>query len=100
MKFLHLITLFATLGLVLARDFFANLGFEATLPMIGALGLAISTLLIFQGILPIIAVAILAVMVRVPEEALQQYRLDHDILLGLALTIVLFPWLRKLSYDA
>ena len=37
MKLLHAITLFATLGLALAKDFFQTLGIEATYPVIGAL---------------------------------------------------------------
>jgi hypothetical protein len=100
MKFLHALTLFATLGLALARDFFSRLGFDASLPVIGAFGLAITTLLIFRGILPVLAVAILAVIVSLPEETLQAYNVDHDILLAIVLTIVLYPWLRKLAHDS
>ena len=97
MKLLHAITLFATLGLALARDFFQTLGFEATYPLIGALGLAVTTLLIFRGIIPIIAVGLLLVMVSLPGDYLQQYSLNHDLLLAIALTIVAYPWIKRIA---
>ncbi len=97
MKFLHAVTLFATLGLALARDMFLALGIEATYPVIGALRLAVTTLLIFRGILPVIGVAILLVMVSFPPETLQQYHLDHDLLLAAVLTVVVYPWIRRIA---
>jgi hypothetical protein len=97
MKFLHAVTLFATVGLALARDFFVALGVQATYPMIGALGLAVSTLLIFRGLLPIFAIAILLLMFALPVEVLATYSLDHDLLLATALTIVAYPWIRKIA---
>ncbi len=97
MKFLHAVTLFATLGLALAKDFFLALGIEATYPVIGAFGLAVTTMLIFRGLLPMIAVAILLVMVALPTEALQQYHLSHDLLLAAVLTIIMYPWIRRIA---
>jgi hypothetical protein len=97
MKLLHALTLFATLGLALARDLFSSLGFEASYPAIGAFGLALTTLLIFRGLLPLLAIAILLIMVTFPAAALQQYSLDHDILLAAVLTIVVYPWIRKIA---
>jgi hypothetical protein len=99
MKFLHAVTLFATLGLALARDFFQTLGFEATYPVIGALGLAVTTLLIFRGIVPIIAVAILLLTVSMPAEVLAQYSLSHDLVLAIVLTIVAYPWIRRIAHN-
>jgi multisubunit Na+/H+ antiporter MnhG subunit len=99
MKLLHVITLFATIGLALARDFFARLGFEASYPMIGAFGLAVATLMIFRSGLAVIAVGVLAVMVSLPEARLQEYGLDHDILLAAVLLIVIYPWIRKLAAE-
>lgn len=99
MKFLHAVTLFATLGLALARDFFLTLGIEASYPVIGALGLAVTTLLIFRGVVPLLAVAILLVMVSVPGNFLQQYNLSHDLLLAIVLTIIAYPWIRRIAHD-
>jgi hypothetical protein len=96
MKLLHALTLFATLGLALARDFFEQLGFHADLPVIGALGLAMTTLLIFRGLVPLLAVTILLVLVRMPE-ILTQYNLDPDVLLASAMCIVLYPWLKRIA---
>lgn len=97
MKFLHAVTLFATLGLALAKDFFLAFGIEATYPVIGAFGLALTTLLIFRGLLPLIAVAILLVIVSMPAEVLQEYSLSHDLLLAIVLTIVVYPWIRRIA---
>lgn len=97
MKLLHAITLFATLGLALAKDFFQTLGIEATYPVIGALGLAVTTLLIFRGLVPLIAVAVLLLMVSLPGDMLQQYNLSHDLILAVVLTIVAYPWIRRIA---
>jgi len=99
MKLLHVLTLFATIGLALARDFFASLGFEASYPVIGAFGLAVATLLIFRSAIVVVAVALLAVMVTLPEARLQEYGLDHDILLAAVLLIVIYPWIRKMAAE-
>lgn len=99
MKLLHVLTLFATIGLALARDFFASLGFEASYPMIGAFGLTVATLMIFRSAVVVVAVALLAVMVTLPEARLQEYGLDHDILLAAVLLIVVYPWIRKMAAE-
>jgi len=99
MKLLHVVTLFATIGLALARDFFASLGFEASYPMIGAFGLAVATLMIFRSAVTVVAVGVLAVMVSMPEARLQQYGLDHDILLAGVLLVIIYPWIRKLAAE-
>jgi hypothetical protein len=99
MKLLHAITLFATLGLALAKDFFQTIGIEATYPVIGALGLAVTTLLIFRGVMPLLGVAILLVMVSLPTDLLQQYNLSHDLLLAAVLTIVAYPWIRRIAHS-
>jgi hypothetical protein len=99
MKLLHALTLFATLGLALAKDFFQTLGFEATYPVIGAFGLAVTTLLIFRGIVPLIAVGVLLLMVSLPGDILQQYNLSHDLVLAIVLTIVAYPWIRRIAHS-
>ena len=99
MKLLHVVTLFATLGLALAKDFFLALGIEATYPVIGAFGLAATTMLIFRGLLPLVAVAILLVMVAMPADLLLQYHLSHDVLLVAVLTIVVYPWIRSIAVN-
>lgn len=99
MKLLHAITLFATLGLALAKDFFQTLGFEATYPVIGAFGLAVTTLLIFRGVVPLIAVGVLLLMVSLPGDVLQRYNLSHDLILAAVLTIVAYPWIRRIAHS-
>jgi hypothetical protein len=100
MKFLHALTLFATVGLALAREFFLKLGIQADYAVIGAIGLGLTTLLIFRGILPIVGVVILSVLVTFTPDLLAQYHLDEDMMLAAALVIILFPWIKKLVKDA
>jgi K+-transporting ATPase A subunit len=100
MKFLHALTLFATVGLALAREFFLKLGIQADYAVIGAMGLGLTTLLVFRGLLPILGVVILCLLVTFTPELLADYHLDKDMLLAAAITIILFPWLKKLVKDA
>ena len=100
MKFLHALTLFATVGLALAREFFLELGIQADYAVIGAIGLGLTTLLIFRGILPIIGVVILCLLISFKPDMLADYHLDKDMMLAAALVIILYPWIKKLVKDA
>jgi hypothetical protein len=99
MKVLYVLVLFMTLGLALSRDFFATLGYQASYPMIAAFGAALVTQLMHRSSVAILAVALLAVMVTVTRERLESYGLDHEILLALVLTTILYPWIRKVGSD-
>jgi hypothetical protein len=100
MKFLHALTLFATVGLALAREFFLGLGIQADYAVIGAIGLGLTTLLIFRGLLPIVGVVILCALISFKPDILSQYHLDKDMMLAAALVIILYPWIKKLVKDA
>lgn len=99
-KFLHAATVFFTIGLALAKEFFAQLGFHADYATIGLLGLALTTLLIFRGLLPILAVGVLAVLISLPDAMLVEWSLDRQLLQAAAITITLFPWIRRFFIDA
>ncbi len=100
MKILHIATVFFTVGLALTREFFTQLGFHANYSTIGVLGLAMTTLLIFRGIMPIIGVGILAVLISQTDATLGVMHMDRQMLEAAALTIVLFPWIRRFLIDA
>ena len=100
MKLLHAATVFFTIGLALAKEFFAQLGFHAGYNEIGLLGLALTTLLIFRGLLPILAVAMLAIMISQPDSLLLAWHLDREILQAAAITVILFPWIKRFLIDA
>jgi len=100
MKILHIATVFFTLGLALAREFFNQLGMHADYSTIGLLGLAMTTLLIFRGIWPLLSVAVLAVLVSLSDHSLSVMHMDRQMLEAAALTIVLFPWIRRFLIDA
>jgi hypothetical protein len=99
MKLLQALIIFGTIGLAFARDFLLSLGVEASYTTIVALGLALTTLLAFRGIFPIIAVLILTALVAIPQSELVAYSLDHDMLRALAIVIMLYPLIRKLATD-
>ena len=91
--------IFGTVGLAFARDFLLNLGIEASYTTIAALGMALTTLLAFRGILSVIAVLILTALVTIPQSELSAVSLDHDALRALAIVIMLYPWIKKVATD-
>jgi len=100
MKILHIATVFFTLGLALAREFFNQLGFHADYSTIGLLGLAMTTLLIFRGVWPLLSVGVLAVLVSLSDHRLAVMHMDRQMLEAAALTIMMFPWIRRFLIDA
>lgn len=99
MKLLQALIIFATVGLAFARDFLHSLGIEASYTTIVALGVALTTLLTFRGIMSVIAVVILTFLVAVPQEQLQAYSLDPDAIRALAIVIMIYPWIKKIASD-
>jgi uncharacterized membrane protein len=100
MKFLQALILFATVGLAFAQDFLVSLGIEASYTTIAALGIALTTLLVFRGIFPIIAVVILTALVTVPENQFASWNLDLDAVRALAIVIMIYPWIKKIAADS
>lgn len=99
MKFLQALIIFITVGLAFSQDFLLSLGIEATYTTIAAFGLALTTLLAFRGIVAIISVLILTLLITVPQEQLDAYNLDHDVLRAIAIVIMLYPWIKKIASD-
>lgn len=99
MKFLQALIIFVTIGLAFSHDFLLSLGIQASYTTIAALGLALTTLLAFRGIVAIVAVLILTALVTVPQEQLAAYNLDHDLLRAIAIVIMLYPWIKKIATD-
>ena len=99
MKLLHAATLFFTLGLALAREFFLQLGWHADYATIGLLGLAITTLLIFRGWVPLLAIGVLVILIGRSDAALAAWHLDRQYLQAAAVVILVYPWLRRVLLD-
>src|SRR5690349_11510398 len=99
MKLLQALIIFGTVGLAFARDFLQSLGIEASYTTIAALGVALTTLLVFRGVMSVIAVVILTFLVTVPVEQLQAYSLDPDALRALAIVVMIYPWIKKIASD-
>lgn len=100
MKFLHAATIFFTIGLALAKEFFEQIGLHADYATIGLLGIAMTTMLIFRGLVPLLAVAILCVMIGMPDVSFFDIHIDRQVMQAAAITVVLFPWIRRFLIDA
>lgn len=96
-KVLQVVALFATAGVLLAKDTLLTLGFNAETPVIIAVGLGITTMLINRSVWSILAMGLFFIMVSLPQETLDMYNLDHDMLLAAAITTLFLPWIQRLN---
>lgn len=87
--------LFATLGILLARELLFQLGIAPDYLYIGVGAMAIAALLMFRGALLIMLVGIMTLAVNLPEDMLLTYGLDKDVLLGFLLALILFPLVHR-----
>jgi hypothetical protein len=96
-KILQAIALFATAGLIYAKDFFRTLGINAESPLIIAVGLAITTMLMYRSTVSLLAMGQFGLLINLPEETLDYYRLDRDVLMAGAITTLILPWIHKMA---
>jgi hypothetical protein len=96
-KILQAIALFATAGLIYAKDFFQTLGINAESPIIIAVGLGITTMLMYRSTVSLLAMGLFGLLINLPEETLSYYSLDRDVLLAGAITTLILPWIHKMA---
>lgn len=96
-KVLQAIALFATAGLVFAKDFFGRFGIDANSPLVIALGLGITTMLMYRTWVSLLVMVLFGLLISVPETILATYNLDRDILLSVAITTLLLPWIQRIA---
>jgi hypothetical protein len=96
-KILQAIALFATAGLIYAKDFFRTLGINADSPLIIAVGLGITTMLMYRSTVSLLAMGLFGLLINLPEETLAYYSLDRDLLLAGAITTLILPWIHKMA---
>lgn len=97
-KLLQAIALFATAGLVFAKDFFANFGIDANSPLVIATGLGITTMLMYRTTVSLLVMVLFGIMISLPEATLENYNLDRDLLLAFAITTLFLPWIQRLTH--
>ena len=98
-KILQAIALFATAGLVFAKDFFTRFGIDADSPLVIAIGLGITTMLMYRTALSLLVMVLFGIMISLPESVLENYRLDRDILLAAAICTLLLPWIQRIAKE-
>jgi hypothetical protein len=87
------ILVFITIGISLSVIFLDQFGLERHYLFIGLGALVITSLVAFRGPLLIAMILILSLTINMPEEFLQQYYLDRDILIIIVIMMVIFPLL-------
>lgn len=96
-KILQAIALFATAGLVFAKDFFARFGINADSPLVIAIGLGITTMLMYRTWVSLLVMVLFGIMISLPETTLDTYNLDRDLLLAAAICTLLLPWIQRIA---
>jgi hypothetical protein len=96
-KVMQAIALFATAGLVFAKDFFARIGIDADSPLVVAVGLGITTMLMYRTKVSLLVMVLFGILISLPDATLEIYQLDRDILLAVAITTLLLPWIQRLA---
>ena len=96
-KVMQALALFTTAGLVFAKDFFARFGVDANSPLVIAVGLGITTMLMYRTVVSLLVMVLFAILINLPETTLAAYNVDRDILLSVAITTLLLPWIQRLA---
>jgi len=92
MKFVAIaVVVFATVGILLSTSILEQFGIERNYLYIGLGALLITTLVAFRGVFLIVIVLILSLMINMPDEMLESYYLDKEILIMVVVLMVIFP---------
>jgi len=85
------ILVFITIGISLSMILLDQFGVERNYLFIGLGALVITALVAFRGALLIAIILILSLAINMPEEFLDQYYLDRDVLIVVVIMMVSFP---------
>lgn len=94
-KALQAVVLFATAGVVFAKDVFNTIRLDVDTPIIIAVGLGITTMLINRSILSLTVMVLLVVMIKLPPETLASHNIDRSVLQAAAISLLFLPWIRN-----
>ena len=85
------LVVFATVGILLSTSILDQFGIERNYFYIALGALLITTLVAFRGVFLIVIVLILSGMINMPDEMLESYYLDKEILIMVVVLMVIFP---------
>lgn len=94
-KVLQAVVLFATAGLVFAKDVFNAIRLDVDTPIIIAVGLGITTMLMNRSVLSLVVMVLLVVLIKLPPETMQMYNLDRSVLQAAAISLLVLPWIKS-----
>lgn len=90
--------LFITLGLTIARETLAQLGLDSNYLAMGVLALSITALLAHRSWLLLGVVALLCVIINLPQEMLGGIQFDQDLLIALLIGVTILPVVHRLIF--
>ena len=96
-KVLQAVAIFATIGVVLAKDVFNAIHLEVDTLLIIAVGLGITTMLINRSLLSLLVMALLIILIKLPADILTLYNLDRTVLQAAAIALLVLPWIKSSS---
>lgn len=96
-KVLQVIVLFATVGFVLATRVFHALHIEVNALLVVAVGLGITTLLMYRSLASMLVIVLFGILVSLPDATLNHYNLDRDMLLAFAIAVLCLPWIQRFT---
>lgn len=99
-KVLQAIVLFATAGFVIASRFTDTLGFADDPLLIAAIGLCITTVLMYRSLSSVLVMVLFGIMISLPDQTLDNYNLDRDMLLAFAIAMLGLPWIQRLASNS
>lgn len=94
-KILQAIVLFATAGILFASQFFEQTGLPREPLLIVAIGLGITTMLMYRSLVSLLAMGAFALMIHLPDATLAAYHLDRQVLLAAAIALLCLPWIQR-----
>lgn len=85
------VLLFASLGIVLARETLARIGLESNYLLVAAVALLFTFLLVQRNLVLVGTVLLLCVAINMPPDSLGDYALDQDVLIAALLALIILP---------
>src|SRR5437868_2072337 len=96
-KILQVIVLFATAGVLLVTQFFDTLGLQPNPLLVVAIGLGITTMLMYRSLVSLLAMISFGLLIRLPDITLAAYHLDRQMLLAAAIALLCLPCIQRFT---
>ena len=85
------LVVFLTVGIILSGNLLTQFGVDKNYLYIGLGAIVITGLVAFRGAILISIVLLMSLMINMPQEFLDQYLIDKDVLIMVVVLMVVFP---------